>query len=397
MGPFQTQKEHPTEWLAPVPGHKAGPPLARAAHMVRMAVSTVVLASLLNGCGHVRSAVLQSGTAATAPVRKGDGRAAAIARAQVWTPTKVAAMDIVAGPRVTGAFPFRATVTCDHVNRTLGGASPKFACLIGADDEVKVKFGGANAEVYGEVAATRLLWALGFGADRMYPVRVVCRGCPPQFAGIARGNDQWLFDPAVIERKMNGAEFPRNSGWSFQELDGIDAKAGGAPRAHVDALKLLAVFMQHTDTKPEQQRLVCLGEDDDEDEDIECSRPFMMLQDVGLTFGKANAFNANQKAMHLAEWAATPVWKDPKTCVGNLPKSLKGTLDNPAISEAGRAFLAGLLTQLSDRQIRDLFEVSRVTLRLRAPENARSGFPTVDEWVNAFKQKRNEIVDHRCA
>jgi hypothetical protein len=363
-----------------------------------MAVSTVVLASLLNGCGHVTSAVLPGRATATAPARPADARDRAIARAQVWRPTNVAAMNIAAGPQGPGAFAFRATVSCNYVNRTLSGASPKFACLVGRDDEVKVKFGGANAEVYGEVAATRLLWALGFGADRMYPVRVICRGCPWEFAGIARENDEWVFDPAVIERKMDGAEFPGNGGWSFRELDDVKEEAGGAPRAHVDALKLLAVFMQHTDTKPQQQRLVCLGEAaPGEGEDVECSRPFMMFQDVGLTFGKANAFNVNIKAMHLAEWAATPVWKDAKACVGNLPKSMKGTLDNPVISEAGRAFLAGLLTRLSDRQIRDLFEVSRVTLRVRAPENAKSGLATVDEWVNVFKQKRNEIVDHRCA
>ena len=40
------------------------------------------------------------------------------------------------------------------------------------------------------------------------------------------------------------------------------------------------------------------------------------------------------------------------------------------ISEAGRAFLAGLLMQLSDDQISALFEVSRVTLRLRDPAKA---------------------------
>ena len=39
----------------------------------------------------------------------------------------------------------------------------------------------------------------------------------------------------------------------------VDPEFGGAPRAHRDAMKLLAVFLQHTDTKPEQQRIVCLG------------------------------------------------------------------------------------------------------------------------------------------
>jgi hypothetical protein len=42
---------------------------------------------------------------------------------------------------------------------------------------VKVKYGAGNSEVYGAVVATRLLWALGFGADAQYPVIVVCRGC----------------------------------------------------------------------------------------------------------------------------------------------------------------------------------------------------------------------------
>ena len=158
------------------------------------------------------------------------------------------------------------------------------------------------------------------------------------------------------------------------------------------------MFLQHTDSKPEQQRLVCLDQKDEvKASEITCARPFMMVSDVGLTFGRANTFNANDKAMNLTVWAATPVWKDPAKCVGNLPKSFTGTLGDPVISEAGRKFLADLLTQLTDRQLRDLFEVSRVTLRLRAPEKARSGYASVDEWVQVFKQKRSEIVDHRCA
>ena len=127
----------------------------------------------------------------------------------------------------------------------------------------------------------------------------------------------------------------------------------------------------------------------------------MMINDLGLTFGRANMFNVNGKSMHLVEWAATLVWnpvrKDAPPCVGNLPKSFTGTLGDPVISEEGRQFLAGLLSQLSDHQIHDLFEVARVTLRMREPGEARSGFATVDEWVEAFKQKRGEIVDRRCA
>src|SRR4029434_5045166 len=73
------------------------------------------------------------------------------------------------------------------------------------------------------------------------------------------------------------------------------------------------------------------------------------------------------------------------------------TLNNPVIGEDGRRFLADLLVQLSDHQIRDLFEVARVQLRLQSPGDVSSGFATVDEWIDAFKEKRTQIVDRRCA
>jgi hypothetical protein len=123
----------------------------------------------------------------------------------------------------------------------------------------------------------------------------------------------------------------------------------------------------------------------------------MMISDLGLTFGRANMLNSNIKGMNYVAWAATPIWKEGSACVGNLPKSFTGTLKDPPISEAGRAFLADLLTRLSDDQIQALFDVSRVTLRLRDPAKASSGFATVQEWVDLFKRKRAEIVDRRCA
>ena len=92
-----------------------------------------------------------------------------------------------------------------------------------------------------------------------------------------------VFDPAVIERKPKGREITSENGggWAWPELDLVDEQQGGAPRAQRDALKLLAVFMQHTDSKGEQQRLVCLP--DSRAGASECARPFMMLHDAGLT------------------------------------------------------------------------------------------------------------------
>jgi len=268
-----------------------------------------------------------------------------------------------------------------------------------------VKYGGSNGEVYAEVAATRLLWALGFGADGQYSVKVVCRGCPTEVGGIIRSPQESVIDPAIIERKMHGAPFEPDDTWGWDELDRVNERAGGAPRAHRDALKLLAVFLQSSDNKPEQQRLICLDQPKAKANgktkgrgQMSCEHPFMYMHDVGVTFGRANKLNQNPTgSMNLVEWSGAPVWKDTAGCVGNLPKSMTGTLFDPPISEEGRQFLAGLLTQLSDAQLRAMFEAARVELRLRNPADLSSGFPTVDEWVAAFKMKREQIVNRRCS
>jgi hypothetical protein len=324
-------------------------------------------------------------------------RRAFIQRAQVWTPTSVSEMDIRTGPEGTGAFQPNETVTCEYVMESqLPGSTRKFFCDVGDGDVVKVRYGKNNGEVEGGLLASRLLWALGFGADRVYPVRVICRGCSPDpWNRRKRIPGEQVFDPATIERKppghdMNGED---KGGWSWAELDLIDERQGGAPKAHGDALKLLAVFMQHTDSKPEQQRLLCLPGGLT---DSGCHRPFMMVHDVGVTFGHANLFNRDGPgSVSFDGWSRPPIWRDATTCVANMSKSFGGTLTNPRISEAGRQFLADLLVQLTDKQLRDLFEVARVDSRSRKPGSTEPP-ATVDEWVTAFKSKRDEIVTNRC-
>src|SRR5439155_9663133 len=119
----------------------------------------------------------------------------------------------------------------------------------------------------------------------------------------------------------------------------VQETAGGAPEAHRDALKLLAVFIQHTDNKATQQRLVCL--DDGLDETGRCAHPLMMVNDLGQTFGRSNLFNRDRLgSVNLERWAKADVWTDAKACVGHLPTSQTGTLENPLIREPGRKFLS---------------------------------------------------------
>ena len=345
---------------------------------------------VLTSCAATACAPLAARSRGAVP----EPRASVIARAEVWRPTVVPAMNLALGPEGPKAFPLGATVSCTYLDKHLSGTSPKFVCRLPDGDELKVKYGGNNGEVYGEIAASRLLWALGFGADHMYSVRVICDGCPDEIGNVASEKGTRIVDPAAVERKMPGQEL--FDSWDWDELEKVDEAAGGAPKAHRDALKLLAVLLQHSDSKPQQQRIIC--PEGSESEDGRCLRPLMIMQDLGVTFGRANALNQQPRgSVNLVGWNRVPVWKESSTCVGNLSGSITGTLKNPVISEDGRAFLAGLLSQLTDAQIRDMFEAARVNIRPRAPAKGESGLASVDEWVNAFKQKREQIVTRRCA
>ncbi|HUK37051.1 MAG TPA: hypothetical protein VLV86_24215 [Vicinamibacterales bacterium] len=325
-----------------------------------------------------------------------EDRAAFFRTAQVWTPTRVSAMDIRVGPGGAHAFPLDARVDCEFTPSKPSGSSKKFDCALPNGDVVKVRYGDDNAEVEGSVLASRLLWALGFGADAAYPVHVVCHGCSDD-PWNKRGRTQktYEFDVATIERKPQGHEIHSEpDGWSWSELDLVDDTQGGAPRAQRDALKLLAVFMQHTDNKAVQQKLLC--QPGGLLDDGTCSKPFLYLHDVGLTFGRANYLNRTSTgSVNFEQWSGTPIWRDKAKCEGHLSKSSSGTLGDPKVGERGRAFLAGLLDQLTDRQLHDLFQVGHVERRSRKPGSSEPA-ASIDEWVAAFKQKRAEIDATRC-
>jgi hypothetical protein len=351
-------------------------------------------------CAILFAATIPAGCAARASVEtaapENQVRRDAIARARVWASTNVSSMDMRRGPGGAGSFMPHAVVDCTYVERDMGGATPKLTCRLDSGEEVKVKYGRDNGEVYAEVAATRLLWALGFGADAMYPVRVRCRACPygEKAPEPTAENEILILEPAAIERKMRGAPLdgPGGQGWAWSELDGTDPRRGGASVAERDALKLLAAMLQHTDSKKEQQRLVCL---EAKEETETCRQPFLLISDLGKTFGRANLFNRDGPgSTNLKAWSSEPIWAEDTGCRVNLNRSLTGSLDSPVISEAGRRFLTGLLKRLTDQQLRDLFTVARFPLRAGAQPEEHAG--EIEEWVQAFKHKVGEIEQRQC-
>ncbi|HWI20630.1 MAG TPA: hypothetical protein VNT81_22900 [Vicinamibacterales bacterium] len=380
----------------------------------RLTLAVAIVGTLITGCAKGRLGPPPDTEAPAGPrtLKKlsVEERQAVMERAKVWRPIDTASLNIIRGPVLPPSQRIPGQVTCSFVfpEKPLSGMTQKFECDLGKKDVVKVKYGEKNGEVYAEVAASRLLWALGFQADVMYPTRVTCLNCPEDpFAtsGVnwQRGSPSNVstkeFNPAVIEREGgHKVEVPGYEGWAWPELDKLSARGAGATRAHLDAFKLLAVFIQHSDSKPGQQEIVCQEgrKRKDAKGNETCAEAWLVIKDLGGSFGKATKLNTSK--MNLADWDEAGIWKDAKQCVGDMPRSFTGSLEDPKISEAGRRFLAQRLARLTDRQIRDLFTVSQVEKRGEQITGAdgRKRSVTVDDWVRVFKRKRAEIAAARC-
>jgi hypothetical protein len=287
-------------------------------------------------------------------------------------------------------------LTCRFIARRPTGTSAKFDCVLTGGEIVKVKY-GRNPEVAAEVAATRLLSALGYAADRMSVATTVrCHGCPRhpfvamrllQFTGTyswypERGDEEGFSDFAwaAVERQFDATpiELPADGGWAWWELDKVDPGAG-ATRTDLDAMRLIAVFLAHWDNKADNQRLVCL--DLPAATDAPCDRPLLMMHDLGATFGPAKA--------NLARWTTAPIWADRSTCTVSM-KAMPfegGTFPDARISEAARVRVAQQLGAFTDAQITGLFAAARFPEYYSGTDDDRD----LAAWLTAFRRRVREI------
>jgi hypothetical protein len=315
-------------------------------------------------------------------------RTEALRRARVWIASDTADADLASNPPDPAGTLSGSIVRCRYLDGATHGTTAKFDCVLPDGEVVKVKY-GHTGEIQAEIAGTRLLTALGFGADSMYRVaRLRCYGCvrSPFYTN-------WVFDrlharellvrsippdaysdfeSVSVERRFGGLPIQSGAreGWAWFELDAVDASLEGG-QAERDALRLAAVLLAHWDNKASNQRLVCLASAPPAASP--CPRPFALINDLGATFGP--------NKVDLDHWKAAPIWSDRARCTVSMdtfPYS-GSTFYVTTISEAGRQLLARQLTALSERQILSLFSAAR--------------FPDERAWTAAFRDRVRQIAD----
>lgn len=284
------------------------------------------------------------------------------------------------------------------------GTTPKFHCSVpGVVDEdgelirykVKPHFKGQskdkrNGEIYGEFLSSRFSKALGFFADDEWVADVTCPDCEKSLTSGFQGASFTPFQPAAgIELALGkGIDVKCNNKDAGAIADSLGKLVqGGVPRAEIDAFKLWLAFIDHGDTKTDNQKFTCLDSKKNADGTRTCKpgQAAFYVSDMGSTFGYSSS---SEKKARLDGWKG----KDPIKVSGGRCTTTAKSVGDANVSEAGRQLLATGLQRLLDAEksngtITMVFRASRNQERDQAPE----------AWAAEFERKAKTIIDARCS
>ncbi|HYG78877.1 MAG TPA: hypothetical protein VD861_00735, partial [Pyrinomonadaceae bacterium] len=242
------------------------------------------------------------------------------------------------------------------------GTTPKFHCSVqGVVDEdgelirykIKPHFKGQardkrNGEIYGEFLSSRFSKALGFFADDNWVADVTCNDCEKSLTRSFQGASWTPFQPAA------GIELPLGKGI---DVDCNDKDAAGlapalqklaqsgAPRAQIDAFKLWLAFIDHGDTKTDNQKFACLKWTKNADNTLTCEpgQAVYYVSDMGSTWGHSSS---SESKARLERWSG----KDLIKVSGGRCTTTAKSVGDASVGEEGRKLLADGLQRLLDAE-----------------------------------------------
>jgi hypothetical protein len=264
-------------------------------------------------------------------------------------------------------------------------------------------------EVFTAVATTRIMWALGFPADYVYPAGSVnCVGCTDDpFGQKLSDNKASLKDaPAVFKVVNVERELPLDQinpeddeTWSWTDAAKFysDGEWTHQQKVEFDAYRLALGLIHYYNALPQQNRLVCA-----EWEPVEaghskvCRKPMIYVHDLGSTFGKKRSgldlFGTNPRGIFDAYEPQT-VFLSPANC--ELRATLLG--DKKVLKEA-QDLMIQRLARLDRDTVKSIFRVARFNMmdqkqvrRLRAAGSQNVDEAALDEWTNVFLKRIEEV------
>lgn len=226
-----------------------------------------------------------------------------------------------------------------------GGTQPKIVVTDGAGHRWDVKFG---EEVHAEIAASRLVWALGYYVDELYFVR---EGVIGGFDGGGRASDHLdasgAFRDARFERRQEHHRAV-DGGWSFAANPFINTR-------ELSGLKILMTLIGNWDIEgPRNNRLV-----DVRAPGTEPHRRYF-VGDLGAAFGHMGTRLTKRSKWRLQDYQQDGFIDEVDGEQLELDfDGMDADIDSVPLDHA--RWFSGLLDQLTPAQVRQAFQAAGAT------------------------------------
>lgn len=270
-------------------------------------------------------------------------------------------------------------------------------------------------EVFTSVAASRLMWVLGFPADPTYPAgSASCIGCTDDpFGKKLTDNTSSLQDAPTVfkvvsaERELPWDEINPENDETWSWTDAASAYSTGdwnhQQKLEYDAYRLALGLIHYHNALPQQNRLDCAQWNEQATGHSKiCRKPVIYVHDLGSTFGKKRSgldlFGTNPRGSFSA-WEPQTVFVNPENC--ELRDTLLG--DKQVLKDA-QDIMIQRLAKLDRDTVESIFRAARFNMmdqkqvnRLRAKGSQNVDEAALDEWTDVFMQREDEIRSaHNC-
>ena len=264
-------------------------------------------------------------------------------------------------------------------------------------------------EVFTSVAASRLMWVLGFPTDPAYPAGSAnCIGCTDDpFGKKLSDNTSSLKDtPSVFkvvsaERELPWDEINPENDETWSWTDAASLYTGGQwshqQKVEYDAYRLALGLIHYHNALPQQNRLDCAQWDEATTGHSKiCRKPVIYVHDLGSTFGKKRSgldlFGSNPRG-NFSAWEPQTVFVNAEKC--ELRAALLG--DKQVLKEA-QGVMIQRLARLDRDTVKSIFRVARFNMmdqkqvnRLRAKGSQDVDEAVLEEWTKVLMQREDEI------
>ncbi|HXJ88587.1 MAG TPA: hypothetical protein VMS18_17335 [Candidatus Binatia bacterium] len=264
-------------------------------------------------------------------------------------------------------------------------------------------------EVFTTLAASRIMWVLGFPADHVYPAAAAsCIGCGSDpFGNKLTDNKASLKDaPTVFKIVSAERELPwdeinpeDDETWSWTDAAKFysDGEWSHKQKVEFDAYRLALGLIHYHNALPQQNRVDCAEwAQTEEGKPKVCSKPVIYVHDLGSTFGKKRSgfdlFGTNPRGSFDA-WKPQTVFVNPGNC--ELRATLLG--DKQVLKEA-QDLMIQRVARLDRDTVKSIFRVSRFNMmdqkqvrRLRSSGTQNVDEAALDEWTDVFMKRIDEI------